>query len=93
MPLLPSAFAASAIDSVGSAASSLVMVPVADPSRSVAPTGVPSVTVKVSVGSTVVSPTIGMLMVWVVVVPVKLSDPLVTAVKSPGATAVPLLVE
>ena len=32
-------------------------------------------------------------MVWVVVVPVKLSDPLVTAVKSPGATALPLAVE
>ena len=65
---------------VGGGTSSLLIVPVATPSASVAPTGDDSVTVKVSAGSTVVSPTTVTGIVWVVVVPEKVSDPVAMAV-------------
>ena len=56
-PLLPSLTAASATARVGSgAASSLVMVPIAVPSAMVAPLGEESVSVRVSLASTAVSP-------------------------------------
>ena len=65
MPLLPSAFDALAIDTVGATttASSLVMVPVAVAVPSLAPEGAESVTVNVSSGSTVASPVTATLIV------------------------------
>ena len=65
---------------VGGGTSSLVIVPVATPSARVAATGDDSVTVKVSAGSTVVSPRTVTGMVCAVVVPEKVSDPLVMPV-------------
>ena len=65
VPLLPSVTLASLIDMLG-AVSSLTMVPVATARDSVAPVGLDSVTVTVSLGSTVVSPSTPTLMVWVV---------------------------
>ena len=63
----PSVAAASSMDRVGSVggcpSSSSLMVPVAVPSSMVAPTGLPRVTVKVSVSSWVVSSVVGTEMV------------------------------
>ncbi len=56
VPALPSTCARSAIDTVGTAASSLVIVPVPSPSLIVALTGAVRLTTNVSVGSLVVSP-------------------------------------
>ena len=66
VPLLPSATVASLIEALGStgAASSLVIVPVAVARPMVAPDGFDSVRVKVSVGSTAVSPWTAMVMTW-----------------------------
>ena len=70
VPLLPSVTVASATDTVGgvmtTAASSLVMVPIAVPSAMVSPDGADNVTVNVSFGSTVVSPMTPTCTVWVV---------------------------
>ena len=76
VPALPSATATSPIDSVGSAAvSSFVIVPVAVARAIVAPEGLDSVTVNVSLGSTVVSPFTTTAIVFVVCPAVKVSVP------------------
>ena len=76
VPALPSATATSPIDSVGSgAASSFVIVPRPTPSASVAPEGLDSATVNVSLGSTVVSPFTTTAIVFVVCPAVKVSVP------------------
>ncbi len=71
--------------------SSLVMVPVAVPREMVAPVGLDSATVKVSVGSTAVSPVTLTVMVWEVTPAAKVRVP-VALVKSAPAVAVPLAV-
>ena len=73
------------------AVSSLVMVPVAVAVPSVAPVGADSVTVRVSVGSTVVSPVTATLTCWESTPGAKVMVPDV-AVKSAPAVAVPLAV-
>ena len=66
VPPVPSVTVTSAIDSDGSGLSSLVMVPTAVARATVAFTGADSVTVKVSLGSSVASVTIGTVTVCVV---------------------------
>ena len=82
LPELPSALLASvaAMASVGSgSASSLVIVPVAEAVLIVPPTGLESVTVKASFGSTVVSPLTLMVITFEVSPALKVTVPLGSA--------------